>query len=152
MHNSLWLDDTPTQPVLQSMSLKTRQAARTCSHRRSPPAQHGPAHQPPMRCSHKSQERNGHILPDGFYLPMLLPLHVCPLVLLDYVQESMPKLAAHLVELTINLPMIFFSWFLSLFTDCLPIEVHTRTHDPCVCVGAHCCLADTFPRVGCPAP
>ena len=83
---------------------------------------------------------------------MLLPLHVCPLVLLDYVQESMPKLAAHLVELTINLPMIFFSWFLSLFTDCLPVEVHMHTQGSRVCVGTHCCLADTFLHVGCPAP
>ena len=76
------------------------------------------------------------ILPDGFFSPTLLPSRACPLVLLDYVQESMPKLAAHLVELAIDLPAICFSWFLSLFTDCLPVEVRSRTRDPCVCVGA----------------
>jgi small G protein signaling modulator 3 len=63
------------------------------------------------------------ILPDGFFSPTLLPSRACPLVLLDYVQESMPKLAAHLTELGIDLPAICFSWFLSLFTDCLPVEV-----------------------------
>ena len=63
------------------------------------------------------------ILPEGFFSPTLLPSRACPLVLLDYVQEGMPKLAAHLFELGIDLPAICFSWFLSLFTDCLPVEV-----------------------------
>ena len=63
------------------------------------------------------------ILPDGFFSPTLLPSRACPLVLLDLVQDGMPKLAAHLAELTIDLPAICFSWFLSLFTDCLPVEV-----------------------------
>jgi hypothetical protein len=47
----------------------------------------------------------------------------------------MPKLTAHLIKLTINLPALFFSWFLSLFTDCLPIKVCMRMHHPCVCMG-----------------
>jgi hypothetical protein len=63
------------------------------------------------------------ILPEGFFSPTLLPSRACPLVLLDFVQEGMPKLAAHLAELGIDLPAICFSWFLSLFTDCLPVEV-----------------------------
>ena len=63
------------------------------------------------------------ILPEGFFSPTLLPSRACPLVLLDYVQENMPKLASHLAELGIDLPAICFSWFLSLFTDCLPVEV-----------------------------
>lgn len=66
------------------------------------------------------------ILPDGFFSPTLLPSRACPLVLLDYVHEGMPKLAAHLAELGIDLPAICFSWFLSLFTDCLPVEVRIR--------------------------
>jgi hypothetical protein len=44
-------------------------------------------------------------------------------VLLDLVQDGMLKLAAHLAELAIDLPAICFSWFLYLFTDCLPVEV-----------------------------
>lgn len=63
------------------------------------------------------------ILPDDFFSPSLLPSRACPLVLLDYVQEVLPRLHAHLVELGVDLAAICFSWFLSLFTDCLPIEV-----------------------------
>jgi len=70
------------------------------------------------------------ILPEGFFSPTLLPSRACPLVLLDYVQEGMPKLAAHLAELGIDLPAICFSWFLSLFTDCLPVEVRAPS-PPC---------------------
>ncbi|KAH9981699.1 rab-GTPase-TBC domain-containing protein [Russula compacta] len=69
------------------------------------------------------------ILPDGFFSPTLLPSRACPLVLLDYVHEGMPKLAAHLTELGIDLPAICFSWFLSLFTDCLPVETLFRVWD-----------------------
>ena len=99
------------------------------------------------------------ILPDGFFSPTLLPSRACPLVLLDYVQEGMPKLAAHLAELGIDLPAICFSWFLSLFTDCLPVEVrHTSHpflyHTACVLTlswfaTAFFFLSDAFPRVGC---
>lgn len=63
------------------------------------------------------------ILPDDFFSPLLLPSRACPLVLLDYVHEMLPRLHAHLVELGVDLAAICFSWFLSLFTDCLPIEV-----------------------------
>jgi hypothetical protein len=73
------------------------------------------------------------ILPDDFFSPSLLPSRACPLVLLDYVQELLPKLHTHLVALGVDLAAICFSWFLSLFTDCLPIEVRCL---PClhVCV------------------
>ena len=63
------------------------------------------------------------ILPEDFFSPSLLPSRACPLVLLDYVQEYTPKLHAHLTELGVDLGAICFSWFLSLFTDCLPVEV-----------------------------
>ena len=63
------------------------------------------------------------ILPDDFFSPSLLPSRACPLVLLDYVQEYAPKLYAHLNELDVDIAAICFSWFLSLFTDCLPVEV-----------------------------
>lgn len=95
------------------------------------------------------------ILPDGFFSPTLLPSRACPLVLLDYVQEGMPKLAAHLVELGIDLPAICFSWFLSLFTDCLPVEVRAPPIPPPPPISHVCrpyCFSDAFPRVGCLAP
>lgn len=64
-----------------------------------------------------------HLLPDEFFSPSLLVSRACPLVLMEYVQELMPKLHSHLIKLEIDLPAICFSWFLSLFTDCLPVEV-----------------------------
>lgn len=63
------------------------------------------------------------IRPEDFFSPSLLSSRACPMVLLDYVQELMPKLHSHLVQLDVDLAAICFSWFLSLFTDCLPIEV-----------------------------
>ncbi|KAG2145330.1 rab-GTPase-TBC domain-containing protein [Suillus bovinus] len=69
------------------------------------------------------------ILPDDFFSPSLLPSRACPLVLLEYVQETMPRLHTHLTALSVDLPAICFSWFLSLFTDCLPIETLFRVWD-----------------------
>lgn len=69
------------------------------------------------------------ILPEDFFSPSLLPSRACPLVLLDYVQELTPKLHAHLTDLGVDLAAICFSWFLSLFTDCLPVETLFRVWD-----------------------
>ena len=63
------------------------------------------------------------LLPEDFFSPSLLPSRACPMVLLDYVREYVPKLFSHLIDLGVDLPAICFSWFLSLFTDCLPVEV-----------------------------
>jgi small G protein signaling modulator 3 len=63
------------------------------------------------------------ILPPDFFSPSLLVSRACPMVLLDYVQDYLPKLFAHLTTIGIDLPAVCFSWFLSLFTDCLPVEV-----------------------------
>ena len=63
------------------------------------------------------------LLPPEFFSPSLLVSRACPLVLLDYVQILQPKLYAHLQELGVDLAAISFSWFLSLYTDCLPVEV-----------------------------
>ncbi|KAF7311903.1 GTPase activating rab protein [Mycena indigotica] len=69
------------------------------------------------------------ILPEDFFSPSLLPSRACPLVLLDYIKDFSPKLHTHLADLGVDLPAICFSWFLSLFTDCLPIETLFRVWD-----------------------
>ncbi|KAI0091279.1 rab-GTPase-TBC domain-containing protein [Irpex rosettiformis] len=69
------------------------------------------------------------ILPPTFFSPSLISSRACPLVLLDYVQEMLPKLHSHLTSLGVDLGAICFSWFLSLFTDCLPIETLFRVWD-----------------------
>ncbi|KAG8825586.1 hypothetical protein FRC18_010247 [Serendipita sp. 400] len=73
------------------------------------------------------------ILPPDFFSPSLLVSRACPLVLLDYVEEYLPKLFKHLNDLGIDLPAICFSWFLSLFTDCLPVETLFRVWDIFLC-------------------
>lgn len=66
------------------------------------------------------------LLPEDFFSPSLLSSRACPLVLLDYVKEQLPKLRNHLNKLEVDIGAVCFSWFLSLFTDCLPIEVCSR--------------------------
>lgn len=65
------------------------------------------------------------LLPPDFFSPSLLVSRACPIVLMDYVKDVLPTLHAHLTGLGVDLPAICFSWFLSLFTDCLPVEVCT---------------------------
>ncbi|KAI5119453.1 hypothetical protein M0805_008390 [Coniferiporia weirii] len=69
------------------------------------------------------------LLPGDFFSPSLLVSRACPIVLMDCVREHLPNVHAHLVELGIDLPAICFSWFLSLFTDCLPVETLFRVWD-----------------------
>jgi hypothetical protein len=69
------------------------------------------------------------LLPSEFFSPSLLVSRACPMVLLDYVQESMPNLYLHLLDQGVDIPAICFSWFLSLFTDCLPVETLFRVWD-----------------------
>ncbi|KAG8904656.1 hypothetical protein FRB99_001376 [Tulasnella sp. 403] len=69
------------------------------------------------------------LLPPEFFSPSLLVSRACPMVLLDYVQLTMPKLYLHLLDQGVDLPAISFSWFLSLFTDCLPVETLFRVWD-----------------------
>jgi hypothetical protein len=88
------------------------------------------------------------ILPHDFFAPSLLPSRACPLVLLDYVQEFIPKLYTHLTDLGVDLPAICFSWFLSLFTDCLPIEVCGNSFSCFVLTLRHN-FVDFVPCLGC---
>lgn len=66
------------------------------------------------------------LLPEDFFSPSLLSSRACPLVLLEYVKEQLPKFHNHLNKLGVDIGAVCFSWFLSLFTDCLPIEVSSR--------------------------
>ncbi len=87
------------------------------------------------------------ILPEDFFSPSLLPSRACPLVLLDYVQEYAPKLYVHLNELDVDIAAICFSWFLSLFTDCLPVEVSVSRRVYITLV--HPSFSDVVQSMGC---
>ncbi len=63
------------------------------------------------------------LLPTSFFSPDLLASRADQLVLSDQVAQLVPKLHHHLDELGVDLASVTFGWFLSLFTDCLPVEV-----------------------------
>lgn len=63
------------------------------------------------------------ILPADFYSPTLLASRADQQVLSELVAQFIPQLHDHLESLGIDLASITFGWFLSLFTDCLPVEV-----------------------------
>ncbi|CAE7062302.1 unnamed protein product [Rhizoctonia solani] len=68
-------------------------------------------------------------LPGEFFSGSLIDSRACPLVLLDYVEMHHPKVYNHLLDMGVDLPAICFSWFLSMYTDCLPVETLFRVWD-----------------------
>ncbi|KAK4689732.1 small G protein signaling modulator 3, partial [Tremellales sp. Uapishka_1] len=69
------------------------------------------------------------LLPKDYFAPSLLASRADQLVLSDLVAQLLPKLDQHLQNLGVDLASVTFGWFLSLFTDCLPVEV---------CLSARC--------------
>ena len=63
------------------------------------------------------------MLPATFFSPTLLASRADQMVLDDLVKQMVPKVYNKLGELGVDLASITFGWFLSLFTDCLPVEV-----------------------------
>ncbi|KEP52255.1 Rab-GTPase-TBC domain protein [Rhizoctonia solani 123E] len=68
-------------------------------------------------------------LPSEFFSGSLIDSRACPFVLLEYVEMHHPKVYNHLSEMGVDLPAICFSWFLSMYTDCLPVETLFRVWD-----------------------
>jgi len=50
-------------------------------------------------------------------------------VLFDLVRIHLPKIHDKLADMSVDLASITFGWFLSLFTDCLPVETLFRVWD-----------------------
>jgi hypothetical protein len=63
------------------------------------------------------------LLPPTFFSPTLLASRADQMVLDELVKQLVPKVHDKLAELGVELASITFGWFLSLFTDCLPVEV-----------------------------
>jgi hypothetical protein len=62
-------------------------------------------------------------LPSDYYTSHLLVSQADQRVLKDLIEKLMPDVTAHLEDLGVELPAVTFGWFLSLFTDSLPIQV-----------------------------
>ncbi|WVR07341.1 hypothetical protein IAU60_004382 [Kwoniella sp. DSM 27419] len=69
------------------------------------------------------------LLPPSFYSPTLLASRADQQVLSHLVVQLVPKVHAHLDELGVDLASVTFGWWLSLFTDCLPVETLFRVWD-----------------------
>lgn len=63
------------------------------------------------------------MLPTDYYTPSLAGSRADQLVLAELVALHLPRLASKLGEMGVELASLTFGWFLSLFTDCLPVEV-----------------------------
>ncbi|KDN42490.1 TBC-domain-containing protein [Tilletiaria anomala UBC 951] len=69
------------------------------------------------------------IMPRDYYTSHLLTSQADQRVLIEYTGELLPKIWAHIEGLGVDLPAVTFAWFLSLYTDCLPVEVLFRVWD-----------------------
>lgn len=74
------------------------------------------------------------ILPEHYYDHGLLASRADQGVLRQYISEVLPKLAAHLEALGVELEALTFQWFLSVFTDCLSAEALYRVWDVVLCL------------------
>lgn len=97
------------------------------------------------------------MLPAEYYTSHLLVSQADQRVLIDLVQEMMPKLLRHFEDLGVDLPAVTFAWFLSLYTDCLPVEVskiREETLSPFsrIQTDVFPSLADLVPSLGPPLP
>jgi hypothetical protein len=80
------------------------------------------------------------LLPKDFFSPSLIVSRADQAVLDDIVRQLAPRVHAHLAQLGVDLARVTFGWFLSIFTDCLPVEVGgllqlALTADPLSCLG-----------------
>ncbi|ORY35339.1 rab-GTPase-TBC domain-domain-containing protein [Naematelia encephala] len=69
------------------------------------------------------------LLPPQFFAPTLLGSRADQRVLDGLVAHFVPRVHAHLVKLGCELASLTFGWWLSLFTDCLPVETLFRVWD-----------------------
>ncbi|KAH8433399.1 uncharacterized protein LDX57_011033 [Aspergillus melleus] len=74
------------------------------------------------------------ILPQHYYDHGLLASRADQVVLRQYISQVLPKLAAHLETLGVELEALTFQWFLSVFTDCLSAEALYRVWDVVLCL------------------
>lgn len=76
----------------------------------------------PAKCSQN-------ILPQDYYTSQLLVSQADQRVLSSLMQKLYPTLYDKMDELGVELPALTFGWFLSLFTDALPVQTLLRVWD-----------------------
>lgn len=91
------------------------------------------------RCSQR-------ILPSDYFTSTLLVSRADQRVLNDMVARHLPKIAAHLEDVGIELEAVSFGWFLSLFSLPLPIRTLLRVFDIFFVDGAIVLFVSRFPH------
>lgn len=61
-------------------------------------------------------------------LSSLSPSLLLQAVMRDLLPDMLPRLSAHLQQHTIDVTLVTFNWFLTLFVDAMPTEVSGDTH------------------------
>ncbi|ORX89230.1 TBC-domain-containing protein [Basidiobolus meristosporus CBS 931.73] len=69
------------------------------------------------------------ILPSDYYTGQLLVSQADQRVLKELVKEILPRLDSHFCSLGVDLGAVTFSWFLTIYTDCIPMETLLRVWD-----------------------
>lgn len=69
------------------------------------------------------------LLPRDYYTPGLLGAQADQAVVRELVAEKLPRLNAHLQQYSIDVTLVTFNWFLTLFVDALPTESVLRILD-----------------------
>ncbi|KAJ9103284.1 hypothetical protein QFC21_002707 [Naganishia friedmannii] len=69
------------------------------------------------------------MLPEDWFTPSLQGSMIEQSVINDLVDTLLPNVAAHLMEMGVEVSAITFGWILSIFANCLPIETVLRVWD-----------------------
>ncbi|XP_057308620.1 TBC1 domain family member 2B-like isoform X1 [Hydractinia symbiolongicarpus] len=70
-----------------------------------------------------------HLMPLDYYSRTLLGAQVDQKVCKDLIDEKFPKLGTHLQSMKLDMSLISFNWFLTVFVDFFPIELTLRVWD-----------------------
>lgn len=70
-----------------------------------------------------------HLMPRDYYSKTLVASQADQRVLKDLLAEKLPRLSAHFDALMVDLSLVCFNWFLTVFVDSFPIQTTLRVWD-----------------------
>ncbi|XP_078382204.1 TBC1 domain family member 2B-like [Oculina patagonica] len=70
-----------------------------------------------------------HLIPKDYYSKTLIASQADQRVLRDLLAEKLPRLSAHFDALNVDLSLVSFNWFLTVFVDSFPIQTTLRVWD-----------------------
>ncbi|XP_068737715.1 TBC1 domain family member 2B-like [Montipora capricornis] len=70
-----------------------------------------------------------HLIPKDYYSKTLIASQADQRVLRDLLTEKLPRLNAHFEALNVDLSLVSFNWFLTVFVDNFPVQTSLRVWD-----------------------